>query len=146
ILLRSVGVAGEDIDQSKYKYFEAFPEAYADDFFAQYKKNYGKSIPDSGKSYDVTFMTSNAITLNNGLQIIIRFTGDPETIHSNFDFIHATNYWTWEAGVVYNVEALASTHEKRLYYFGSKFPVASIFRLKKFIERGWRISAGEMVK
>lgn len=146
IMLRSVGVAGEDIDQKKYKYFEAYPEASADEFFATYKKNFGKNIPEKGRSYDVTFMTSNAITLNNGLQFIIRFTGDPETIHSNFDFIHATNYWTWEEGVVYNVEALRATHEKRLYYFGSKFPVASIFRLKKFIERGWRISAGEMVK
>jgi len=104
----------------------------------------GKNL--EGKRYDVSFMTSNAITLNGGIQIIIRFTGDPETIHSNFDFIHATNYWTWDEGVVYNAEALRATHEKRLYYFGSKFPVASIFRLKKFVDRGWRISAGEIVK
>lgn len=146
ILIRSQGIASEHIDPSKYKYFEMYPEAATDDFFAEYKKNYGKQIPESGKSYDVIFMTSNAITLNNGLQFIIRFTGTPEEIHSNFDFIHATNYWTWESGVVYNLEALRATHEKRLYYFGSKFPVATIFRLKKFIERGWRISAGEIVK
>lgn len=146
ITIRSMGIAGENFDPNEYKYFEAYPEAFTDKFFEEYKKNHKIPTERLGKSYDISFMTSNAITLNNGLQIIIRFTGDPETIHSNFDFIHATNYWTWEEGVVYNVEALRATAEKRLYYFGSKFPVATIFRLKKFIERGWRISAGEIVK
>lgn len=145
IFIRSQGVSGVDIDTDQYAYFEMYPEDAVDEFFKQYKET-AKNIIETGKSYHVSFMTSNAITLNNGLQIIIRFTGEPEEIHSNFDFIHATNYWTWSEGVVYNAEALSATLEKRLYYFGSKFPVATIFRLKKFIERGWRISAGEIVK
>lgn len=146
ILIRSQGITGDGIDSDKYKYFEMYPEAVTDEFFKQYRSNVKDAVLETGKHYHVSFMTSNAITLNNGLQIIIRFCGDPTTIHSNFDFIHATNYWTWEESVVYNQEALASTLEKRLRYFGSKFPVATIFRMKKFIERGWRISAGEIVK
>ena len=146
IFIRSQGVSGEQIETDDYKYFEAYPEDAADDFFKEYRKAVAKADLMNEKAYNVAFMTSNAITLSNGIQIIVRFTGDPETIHSNFDFIHATNYWTWEQGVVYNQEALRATLEKRLYYFGSKFPVASIFRLRKFIERGWRISAGEMLK
>lgn len=145
IMIRSQGITGEGIDTDQYRYFEAYPEAAVDAFFANYHKMAAKKVED-GRTYNVKFMTSNAITLNNGLQVIIRFTGEPETIHSNFDFIHATNYWTWEEGVVYNVDALTATAEKRLRYFGSKFPVATIFRLKKFVERGWRISAGDMVK
>jgi hypothetical protein len=145
ILLKSVGVAGEGIDPDKYEYFEMYPEAYADAFFEQYKKAMDKEL-SSGASYEVAFMTSNAISLNNGLQFIIRFTGEPEAIHDNFDFIHTTNYWTWAQGVQYNTQALQATLERRMYYFGSRFPVASIFRMRKFIERGWRISAGEMVK
>lgn len=146
ILIRSQGVTGEGIDSSKYAYFEAYPEAYTDEFFKEYRNKAKAVLVGDAKNYHVSFMTSNAITLNNGLQIIIRFCGSPEEIHSNFDFIHATNYWTWDEGVVYNDDALTATLEKRLRYFGSKFPVATIFRLKKFVERGWRISAGEIVK
>lgn len=146
IMIRSQGVASEEIDSKKYKYFEAFPEAATDEFFKKYREKVSKDVLESGKHYQVQFMTSNAITLNNGLQIITRFVGDPVKIHSNFDFIHATNYWTWDESVIYNESALTSTFEKRLRYFGSKFPVASIFRMKKFVERGWRISAGEMLK
>lgn len=146
ILIRSQGITGEGIDTDKYKYFEFYPEAATDEFFRLYKQSMKNGILESGKHYHVQFMTSNAITLNNGLQIIIRFCGSVNEIHSNFDFIHTTNYWTWDESVVYNTDALTATLEKRLRYFGSKFPVATIFRLKKFVERGWRISAGEMVK
>lgn len=146
IFIKSQGISGVDVETDNYAYFEMYPEDAVDAFFAEYKKNVKKKLLEPGNNYQVSFITSNAITLNNGIQIIIRFTGEPEVIHSNFDYIHATNYWTWVEGVVYNIEALKATAEKRLYYFGSKFPVASIFRLKKFLERGWRISAGEIVK
>jgi len=33
-----------------------------------------------------------------------------------------------------------------LIYKGSLYPIASIFRMKKFLERGWRITAGEQLK
>lgn len=146
VTIRSQGVAGAEIQSEEYRYFEQYPNDYVDHFFKEYRKKIRKAQLEDKKSYHVSFITSNAITLNNGLQIITRFVGEPDVIHSYFDYIHATNYWTWEQGVVYNDRALQATLEKRLYYFGSKFPVASIFRLKKFIERGWRISAGEMVK
>ena len=35
---------------------------------------------------------------------------------------------------------------RELKYKGSLYPIASIFRTKKFIERGWRITAGQMLK
>lgn len=89
IFIRSQGVTGEFIDTDEYRYFEMYPEDATDEFFKEYKKNLRKIELEDTKSYNVQFMTSNAITLSNGLQIIVRFTGDPETIHSNFDFIHA---------------------------------------------------------
>lgn len=146
ILIRSQGITGADIDTEKYRYFEMYPEEATDEFFKEYRRAAKKIINDDTKKFVVTFLTANAITLNNGLQIIVRFCGEPEEIHKNFDFVHATNYWTWNDGVVYNEAALIAVLEKRLRYVGSLFPVASIFRLKKFVERGWRISAGEMVK
>ena len=35
---------------------------------------------------------------------------------------------------------------KELRYVGSKYPLCSLFRLKKFVERGWRVNAGQILK
>lgn len=35
---------------------------------------------------------------------------------------------------------------KELFYIGSKYPLASIIRIRKFIKRGWQINAGQIVK
>ncbi len=101
---------------------------------------------DVGKRYRPVFITSNAVTLSNKVQLIIRFSGDPEKIHSNFDFTHTKMYWTAKDGVVTNVNALEAVLAKRLIYSGSKFPLCSFIRTRKFIQRGWTIDAGQFVK
>lgn len=93
------------------------------------------------------FFSSNAITLSDKVQIIIRFYGDPETIHKNYDFIHATNYWTSDKNkLVLRQEALERLLSKHLYYCGSKYPLCSVIRTRKFIKRGWHINAGQYLK
>jgi hypothetical protein len=42
--------------------------------------------------------------------------------------------------------ALEAILAKELIYSGSKYPVASLIRTRKFIKRGWRINAGQYVK
>lgn len=75
---------------------------------------------------------------------MVRFHGDPAEIHENYDFVHCTNYWTsWERRVTLNQQALECIMTKELRYIGSKYPVASVFRVRKFIERGWTIGAGQ---
>ena len=96
--------------------------------------------------YEPVFFSSNAITLSNNIQIVTRFNGNPETIHKTFDFVHTTNYFTFEDGLVTNKKALESLLTKQLYYQGSMYPLTSIIRMKKFIKRGWNINAGEMLK
>jgi len=91
-------------------------------------------------------ITPNAITITEGIQIITRFYGTPNDIHSNFDFVHATNYWTYKDGLVLREEALESILSKQLRYIGSKYPLASVIRTKKFIKRGWNITAGQYLK
>ena len=103
-----------------------------------------EEIPDD--VYVPVFMSQNAISLTNDVQIVTRFSGDHNEIHKNFDFIHATNYWTFELGVVINLEAMESLLTKQLYYQGSLYPLTSVIRMKKFILRGWKISAGEILK
>ena len=98
------------------------------------------------EKYQPVFLSSNAITLSGKIQIVIRFYGDAEEIHSNYDFSHTTNYWTYKDGVVTNIEALEATLSKSLFYRGSKYPITSIIRTKKFIKRGWNINAGQYLK
>lgn len=97
--------------------------------------------------YFPIYITPNAITLTDKIQIITRFYGDAKQIHENFDFVHCTNYWVSSTKeVVFNQKALESIMNKELIYTGSKYPLCSIFRTRKFITRGWTINAGQYVK
>ena len=96
--------------------------------------------------YVPLFFSPNAISLSNNIQIVLRFHGTAEEIHKTFDYIHATNYFTFKEGLVTNKEALESLLTKQLKYQGSLYPLTSILRMKKFIKRGWNINAGEILK
>lgn len=43
-------------------------------------------------------------------------------------------------------DALESLLSKELRYVGSLYPICSVVRLRKFINRGWRINAGQILK
>lgn len=105
------------------------------------------SVQTLPKPYQVKFITSNAITLNSDIQLIMRFSGEPKEIHDNYDFVHCTNYWTsWENKVTTNKEALEAILAKELRYVGSRYPLCSLFRVRKFTERGWHVNAGQLLK
>lgn len=141
IKVKSAGIAGEDINQSEYDYFEAYPNAGTR--IAQYLD--GVMQKDTGR-YTALAITTNAITLTDKVQIVLRFVGPANEIHKNYDFVHTTNYFTEAEGVVLNQPALESILARELRYVGSLYPVCSLFRIKKFIRRGWTITAGEMLK
>jgi len=105
-----------------------------------------EDVPQEQLNYHVQFFSPNAISLSNKVQIVIRFHGTSEEIHKTFDFIHATNYFTFDEGLVTNIEALTSLLTKQLKYQGSLYPLTSIIRAKKFIKRGFNINAGEYLK
>ena len=103
---------------------------------------------DDGKpKYRPIFLSTNAITLANKVQVILRFYGEPDEIHANYDFVHCTNYWRSDDGsLTLRAEALEALLARELLYVGSKYPVCSVFRLRKFIKRGWTINAGQILK
>lgn len=93
------------------------------------------------------YFSPNAITLDGGIQLVIRFHGEAADIHKNYDFIHCTNYWESITGkLTTNLEALESLLTKRLQYVGSLYPLCSIIRTRKFLRRGWSINAGQFLK
>jgi hypothetical protein len=101
---------------------------------------------ENGK-YEIKFISANAITLSDKIQLVIRFYGTPEEIHKNFDFVHATGVYDYKENELYTTtEQLESLLSKSLIYKGSLYPLASIFRARKFITRGWSIDAGQYLK
>jgi hypothetical protein len=99
------------------------------------------------KTYYPKFLTANAITLSDNVQLVIRFYGTPEEIHKNYDFIHCCNYWVSKTGeLVLNSKAIESILCKDLKYQGSLYPVSSVVRMRKFLKRGWHINAGQILK
>lgn len=106
-----------------------------------------KAEDDGKPKYRPVFVSTNAITLSHKVQIVLRFYGEPDAIHENYDFVHCTNYWTaHDDKLVLRQEALEALLSRELRYVGSKYPVCSIMRLRKFIKRNWTINAGQILK
>ena len=102
---------------------------------------------DTGKpKYRPVFITANAITLSNKIQIVTRFYGEVEDIHKNYDFVHCTCVWSsWDNELNLPAQALECIINKELQYVGSKYPLCSIIRTRRFLERGYTINAGQYV-
>jgi len=145
IYIKSAGIAAET--QDTYSYFESMGEDEAIQFAESTLLDMKERNDNNRKKYRVVFLSENAITLSDKFQIVVRFYGDPDQIHDNYDFAHAKNYWDHKKEYLHlNQTALECLMSRTLIYQGSLYPVASIFRMVKFIKRGWRVSAGQMLK
>ncbi len=97
--------------------------------------------------YRPVFLSTNALTLADKIQIVIRFYGEPSEIHENYDYVHCTCSYVYSSDTLeLPARALEAIINKELFYVGSKYPLCSIIRSRKFIQRGWRINAGQYVK
>lgn len=144
VKVKSMGIVSDSKeDTDDYKYFEQYPGIEVENYF---EKHFKKPRKEETRKYHPILITGNAISLSDDIQIIIRFCGDPKDIHDNYDFAHCTNYFTKADGLVLNQDALIAIMTRELRYVGSKYPICSIFRTRKFIQRGWSITAGEMLK
>lgn len=129
--VKSAGVAEEDNGISDKTEPDAFKEEPA------------KDKPE----YRPRFFSTNAISLSDKIQLVIRFYGEVSEIHTNYDFIHCTCSYDYNSNKVeLPARALESIINKELYYSGSKYPLCSIIRTRKFISRGWTINAGQYLK
>lgn len=161
IVIKSAGIASEDGTEKPYEYFEAQPEGQAQGYVAAIMKDSGEiqdtyeetealaqQTEDDGKPrYRPVFLSTNAITLSHRIQIVIRFYGQPDQIHENYDYVHCTNYWkSDDSELVLRPAALEALLTKELRYVGSKYPVCSVIRLRKFMARGWTVNAGQILK
>jgi hypothetical protein len=150
IIIQSAGVCSENGDKN-YRYFESLPDEVGQEWFAKVAgaldEHSAEEIDSTKPPFRPIFMSSNAITLSGKIQLVIRFFGDPEEIHKNYDFIHCCNYWTsWDKKLTLHPAALESILAKQLSYQGSLYPVCSVIRTRKFLKQGWYINAGQILK
>lgn len=144
IVIKSAGVASEAGD-ADYQYFEQLDDN--DPATAAFVESQVPEETEDKPKYRPVFLSTNAVTLSDKIQLVLRFYGSPEEIHSNYDFAHCTNYWTSkDRKVVLNLEAMECLMTRELRYIGSKYPLASIVRTRKFINRGWTVTAGQYLK
>lgn len=158
IVVQSAGVASEEGAETPYEYFESSPDGSAGGYVAEvlgdpgdiedaYQEAEGGALAVEDTDYRPVFMSTNAITLSGRIQIVLRFYGEADELHENYDFVHCTNYWTSHDGdLVLRQAALESLLARELRYVGSKYPVCSVIRLRKFIKRNWTINAGQILK
>lgn len=144
IVVKSSGAANE-VDPNSYAYFESRPPEAAGEYAEKVLSV--KKDKEEKPDYRPVFLSDNAISLSGDVQLVIRFYGTPEQIHDNYDYVHATNFWTsWDRKVTLQVDALECLLTKELRYIGSKYPICSLIRARKFIQREWTINAGQYLK
>lgn len=160
IVVKSSGISSEDGTKVPYEYFEGRPEGEGGNYVGEIFDDPGDiedtyqeteetvlSSDDGKARYRPVFLSTNAITLSQKVQIVLRFYGNADQIHENYDFVHCTNYWTSKDDeLVLRQPALESLLARELRYVGSKYPICSVIRLRKFIKRGWTVNAGQILK
>ena len=145
IFVQSSGIAEDE--QYQEESTTEFDDAGLEDLNIDELKANKQESDEDKKAYRPIFLSSNAISLTGKVQLVTRFYGDANQIHENYDYVHATCYWTSkDNNLVLPAKALEAILTKELVYTGSKYPLCSIMRAKKFVQRGWTVNAGQFVK
>lgn len=112
-----------------------------------YKFYEDKDEYESLKDYSVLCYSSSAITLKGGIQLVTCIYGEPEQVSDSFDYLHSQGVYDYKADkVIITPEIVDAIKRKRLIYTGSRYPIASIIRMRKFIRRGYYINSGQILK
>ncbi len=149
IVVKSQEIAGES-GNGDYQYFEQVAGDMESQQFVEDVVQDATEACEADKTkpkYRPVFLSSNAISLSNRIQIVIRFFGPVDEIHENYDFTHCKCSWDADTGeLLLPPAALESLLSKSLQYTRSKYPLCSFIRTRKFLARGWTIDAGQYVK
>jgi len=154
--IKSAGAVGAA--QKPYKFFECRPDFETENFVdslagsSEATNDEPEALLTGIKSankgdYAPLFFSNNAVTLQNDVQIVIRFHGEPAELHVNYDFAHCMGSYDYAKDLLrIPPDAMQCILERTLVYKGSLYPLCSLLRLRKFLSRGWRIDAGELLK
>lgn len=137
--IKSAGVLTEE-GREGYRFFERLPDARVSEYMARLKERRGIKT-----GHWPACLTSNAASLHSGVQLVIRFCGEPAQLVESFDFRHCRNYWTSD-GITLDPAGFRCWLSRSLEYQGSAYPLASLVRMRKFLGRGFTVKAGSLLK
>ncbi len=142
-----------NLKRGSLKLAEGFREKNLDDFIDNF--NYScKQNKSYNRTYKVlpVYLSKNALTLSNGIQLIFRFIGEPKEVFTSFDYEHCKVYWRPNplglllGTVTYEGRSQESIAKNELIYTGNtRFVLSAISRLNKFIKRGWGIAPSSLL-
>lgn len=102
------------------------------------------------RDYEVVFETPVALTFRiHGLlfQVIFKVTGEPEQIINGFDFTVCAGAYDFKSDkFILHDDFLRDLAQRKLYYIGSAYPIASMVRVRKFLNKGFDIPGTEIIK
>lgn len=133
---------GEEIND--YDIF--FDSKEAVDIVTAYYLELGIDITRNGTtgSYLPLFHSHNAISLSNDVQLIKKFYGTPEDVVREFDFVHCRGYY-YQGKVDISHSVRSSVSTKTLAYSLSDYPINSLVRAFKFVEKGWKLTKEDQI-
>jgi hypothetical protein len=90
------------------------------------------------------------------IQLITVFAAQPENLFQVYDFRHCMNYYEsfyrpeeespGVRNLVLDPGALESLASRQLHFSNSCYPLGALFRVRKFLSRGWGIAPEEFLK
>jgi hypothetical protein len=93
--------------------------------------------------FHVVLITKNAINLSDKIQLVTRFHGSPEEVVEKFDWAHIKSFF-YRGKLYLDKDVYRLIAEKELIYTGSDYPLSSMFRLRKYLKKGWNVSTQTM--
>lgn len=105
-----------------------------------------KDFDRVAEEFEPIYISENAITLQGGYQIIYRFYGEEKEVSEKFDFEHCKGTYSILGGLNVTKDMLQAILTKELIYTNSYYPLSSLLRMKKYMERGWNISSSNILK
>jgi hypothetical protein len=97
------------------------------------------------KVYLPKLITENSVNLTDKVQVILKFVGTPDEVTKHFDWQHIKSYFTIKDGLKLTEDVYRLVIEKELIYTGSNYPLSSLLRLRKYLQKGWTVSTKTMI-
>lgn len=108
--------------------------------------NYYQQYDNSG-NFRIIAITENAVTFENGIQLILKYSGDLKQLWNNFDFRHTKIGFDYRTKQIQydNQAVLDSINNKQLFYEKAELKLLknldlTLQRVIRLINRGWDIN------
>lgn len=97
-----------------------------------------------------TIETDSALSVideGHRVQLIKVITGTPEEVIKSFDFTICQAAYDFESGFIFGPEFFLHLAQRRLVFnISAEYPICSLYRLQKFIKRGFQFSGIDAIK